>query len=342
MIVKISVIIPVYKAEAFISRCIDSIINQTFLDFELLLIDDGSPDASGEICDKYAVLDSRIKVFHQENGGVSSARNLGLDNAVGDYVIFIDSDDWIESIFFETYLNELAEYPCGLIYQGFINDYKNKTTYLNLPKGRYERGQITQALFEVEYRECLGGACNKIFHRNIIEKNKIRFESDLSFGEDKIFTLQYCLNIDSISLLDTCYYHYNRTLGSSLSSIHHSSERLLKLIELEYELFQKINNRFPNKGFIEAIKGRYVSIHKYILISMYRPSSLKARRERILQIEKIHRFLDTNVIDNYFDRDVPRIAHVLIKRRNDFALRTLMWMRHNFSNLYNLFRHIEN
>ena len=93
---KLSVIVPVYKVEKYLVRCIDSILAQTFVDFELLLIDDGSPDKSGDICDEYACKDTRIRVFHKENGGVSSARNLGLENVRGNILTFIDADDWID------------------------------------------------------------------------------------------------------------------------------------------------------------------------------------------------------------------------------------------------------
>lgn len=92
---KISIIVPVYNTERYLSKCIDSILSQSFTDFELLLINDGSLDYSGAICDQYAANDSRVTVFHKENGGVSSARNLGLDNARGEWVTFVDSDDWI-------------------------------------------------------------------------------------------------------------------------------------------------------------------------------------------------------------------------------------------------------
>ena len=101
----ISVIVPVYNTEKYLDRCIQSILAQTYTDFELLLIDDGSTDLSGEICDKYAEQDSRVKVFHKENGGVSSARNLGLDKANGDWVTFVDADDWVTTL----YLNNLSD-----------------------------------------------------------------------------------------------------------------------------------------------------------------------------------------------------------------------------------------
>ena len=92
----ISVIVPVYNAEKYLCRCIDSILAQTYKDFELLLIDDGSKDSSGAICDEYAAKDSRVRVFHKENGGVGFARNVGLDHAQGDWVTFVDSDDWVD------------------------------------------------------------------------------------------------------------------------------------------------------------------------------------------------------------------------------------------------------
>ena len=106
---KISVIVPVYKAEKYLHRCVDSILAQTFTDFELLLINDGSPDNSGVICDEYAQKDNRIRVFHKENGGVSSARNIGLDNAKGEWITFIDSDDYIEQGYFEIPLDTTAD-----------------------------------------------------------------------------------------------------------------------------------------------------------------------------------------------------------------------------------------
>ena len=98
---KISVIVPVYKAEAYLHRCVDSLLAQTFQDFEVLLVDDGSPDRSGEICDEYARKDSRVRVFHKENGGVSSARQYGMDHAQGEYTIHADPDDWVEPTMLE-------------------------------------------------------------------------------------------------------------------------------------------------------------------------------------------------------------------------------------------------
>lgn len=118
ILLKVSIIVPVYKAEPYIRKCIDSILSQTFTNFELLLIDDGSPDNCGKICDEYAELDARVHVFHKENCGVSAARNLGLDHAKGDYVCFIDSDDWIDPDMLETLIGWEQKKQTDLLFFG--------------------------------------------------------------------------------------------------------------------------------------------------------------------------------------------------------------------------------
>ena len=123
---KVSVIVPVYKAEKYLQRCVDSLLAQTFTDFELLLIDDGSPDRSGEICDEYAAADSRVRVFHKVNGGVSSARQCGMDNATGEYTIHADPDDWVEPIMLKELYVKAKEENADMV---FCNYYWDKGCY---------------------------------------------------------------------------------------------------------------------------------------------------------------------------------------------------------------------
>ena len=125
---KVSIIVPVYKAEAYLHRCVDSILAQTFTDFELLLIDDGSPDRSGEICDEYAQKDSRIRVIHKENGGVSSARQRGLDEAVGEYTIHVDSDDWVEPNMLEELYKKAKQDDADIVICDYFNNIGTKQT----------------------------------------------------------------------------------------------------------------------------------------------------------------------------------------------------------------------
>lgn len=202
---KISVIVPVYNTEQYLHRCIDSILAQTFTDFELLLIDDGSKDSSGKICDEYAAKDSRVRVFHKENGGVSSARNLGLDNVQGEWITFVDSDDWLESKGLELLINASdADIIIGEIMfekngtTSFLSNTSNKTG-----KDLYEliSTQINHSAF------C--SPCAKLFSANLIRKHHIRFNQSLTFGEDSVFVKYYLLYVNSISNIHELCYHYD-------------------------------------------------------------------------------------------------------------------------------------
>ena len=123
----ISVIVPVYKAEKYLEKCLDSIVGQTYKDLEIILVDDGSPDSSGRICDKYAENDNRIKVIHKKNGGDSSARNAGFKEATGKYIATIDSDDWIELDAYEKMLKKMIENNVDIVRCGFFKDFDDKT-----------------------------------------------------------------------------------------------------------------------------------------------------------------------------------------------------------------------
>ena len=211
---KVSVIVPVYKVEKYLRRCVDSILAQTFADFELLLIDDGSPDNSGKICDEYAALDPRVRVFHKSNGGVSSARNLGLDNACGEWIVFVDSDDWVT----EDYLADLMkDSDADLRLNGFdcIGDLEDWDT--SMPDSRYST--------PAELAECMTrfGSINfrcpycKRYRRSVIEEHGIRFDKNISYGEDAVFVYDYLQYVDSISLSSGKFYKYNCEILESLS-----------------------------------------------------------------------------------------------------------------------------
>ena len=213
---KISVIIPVYNAESTLRRCVDSVLAQTFTDFECLLINDGSKDKSGEICDEYAARDSRIRVFHKENGGVSSARNVGLDNATGEWIAFVDSDDWVG----EKYLESFSEYlDADLIIGGYLRvkniEIVNDDYWNYLSEGLYYsrekllEGNLFLLVFRVPWA--------KLFKRSIAEN--LRFDVKISVGEDSLYVLEYLNKITSLRVLDTMadqsrsYFWVKPTLG---------------------------------------------------------------------------------------------------------------------------------
>lgn len=204
----ISVIVPVYNVEKYLTRCIDSILSQTFTDFELLLIDDGSTDNSGKICDEYAKQDSRIRVFHKENGGVSSARNLGLDNAKGNWICFCDSDDYVLPNWlydFSLHLNKNK----SLVISGFISVYKGQKTICELAPASLE-DPIEINSFIIDYLEkkyIQGYLWCKCFDKSIITANNIRFK-DFHLFEDANFVYSYLRYIYHIKIIGSFSYVY--------------------------------------------------------------------------------------------------------------------------------------
>ena len=236
---KISVIVPVYKAEKYLHRCVDSILAQSYTDFELLLIDDGSPDNSGAICDEYAIKDSRVRVFHKENGGVSSARNLGIDKADGEWIVFIDSDDWIDITLLQSLCLVLDS---NFIFSGMklcsssrVIQFENKlyksdslVDFLNSNKG---------------YR--LNSPCGHLYKTSILKEHGLCFDERIRFGEDAIFNLKYLCYSDSIRTVSNCGYNYWDYDISSDASLKYK----LSIDEVHYTLsqMQTLNNELGRR-----------------------------------------------------------------------------------------------
>lgn len=207
---KISVIIPVYKVEEYLPRCLDSIISQTYKNLEIILVDDGSPDKCGKICDEYAERDERIRVIHKENGGVAKARNTGLDAATGDYVGFVDSDDWIENDMYELLMKNALSYDadismCGeRIYEEekCVTSRKNKKTEVLDRTGTKKRVVVGGSM---------GLIWNKLIRRSVLKN--IRFDIKYDCSEDLLFMYEVIKNIDKTVMTNTPKYNYCRRLG---------------------------------------------------------------------------------------------------------------------------------
>lgn len=200
----ISIITPIYNTEQYLPRCIDSILAQTFTDFELLLIDDGSKDKSGQICDEYAAKDSRVRVFHKENGGVSSARNLGLDNAQGEWITFVDSDDWIGNDAFEYFLVPHNE---DVVINPYLEFYEGKYYTKDCPPLKIaSKTQKEDFLKKHLHTGLLTTVCSKIYKREIL--GEIRFDRDIIVGEDTLFFLNVIAKTNNIRILHNPYYNY--------------------------------------------------------------------------------------------------------------------------------------
>ena len=332
----ISVIIPCYNVEEHIERVVASILIQTFEDFELLIINDGSTDNTANILLRIKELDPRIRVVNKVNQGVSMARNTGLDLATGKYVVFVDGDDWVDAKFLENYIMLLQNDRDALIYQGFISVFSDKQIEEKFPNVIFEKDKLADALVILEQKRCLGGACNKIFSRDIIQQNNIRFDKRFSYGEDKIFTLEYLNYVNTIIFSDQCGYYYNRTTESSLSRKHHKASELLLFVEKEYELFSRLLIKLKNNNLFKIINTRYSSFSKYVLLSMYRKNDGSTRDAKDLLRSKIVKFDQTHPRINSFDIEVPRVVNYIYK--SDVLMNAIMKLKEKFEKIHIMLR----
>lgn len=218
---KLSIIVPVYKVEPYIHKCVDSILNQSFTDFELILVDDGSPDNCGKICDEYAQKDERVKVIHKKNGGLSDARNAGIDAAQGEIIGFIDSDDYIESNMYEELIKCLDENECDIVSgDTYVERDGNKRF-----KGRYQENHIfngEQAICEILKVHMDNSAWNKVYKRSVI--GDIRYPKGRIY-EDVATTYKFVANAKRVAYICKPYYHYIKRKGSIVASGFNSKSR---------------------------------------------------------------------------------------------------------------------
>ena len=271
---KISIIIPVYNVEKYLIRCIDSILMQTYTEFELLLVNDGSSDNSGTICDKYLEKDSRVRVFHKENGGVSSARNFGLNNAKGEWILFVDSDDYVDDNYIESYIKDITNHD-RLIIQGCtcVNDTDN--TILNIlkyPDSVY-CDNIVKFINDHEIFKH-GSPYGKLYSNKIIQSNKIRFNNEIHNYEDLIFLLDYMQYITEIKLNSNIGYKYVVSSSGLHTRIYlpHNEKLLLDLYIKKIFLFNLKNskaNDYILVLFLRYLKSICVNTTSYSLTDAY-------------------------------------------------------------------------
>jgi len=278
----ISVIVPVYKAENYLHRCVDSILAQTFTDFEVLLVDDGSPDRSGEICDEYAQKDDRVRVFHKENGGVSSARNVGIDNAHGEYTIHADPDDWVEPNMLEELYKKAQEEDADMVICDFYMNKQSKQIYKSQCPTSLNDIQLIRKDF---INKLHGSTWNKLVRASCYKENNIRFNESISFCEDKLFILGILKHTNRILYLNQAFYHYDQlsNTNSLVKKIFTNEDyqnrflicQMLKntMTNIEYvedfkqmETFLMIRDAFFYSDFSsKQFKSKYKKYKKYVL-----------------------------------------------------------------------------
>lgn len=273
--IKISVVVPIYNSKEYINRCIDSLINQkNFKDYEIILIDDGSCDGSEKICDEYVQNYKNIKVFHKRNEGVSKARNKGIVEAKGEYITFVDSDDYVNEYMLYNFSKAIDKLYSDIIFCGYNNIFVKKNKKIALNACKFDNINLSEFLdkyFSNYYcKYLIHGPYNKIYKSSIIKNNYIKFDESLKICEDVIFVID-CLNKSkTLSSIEGCYYNYmqngtNDTLLRKYSEneieanwkLYYRFKRLLEQNNLKSENIKLVKADFINR-FIICLKKMFL------------------------------------------------------------------------------------
>lgn len=335
---KYSIIVPIYKVElSYLTKCIESLINQTYKNIEIILIDDGSPDECGNICDNYSEKDKRIKVIHQKNKGLSAARNSGIKIATGDYITFLDGDDWLEFDTFED-LNNKADFSSDVICFGTIKDFNN-ISYNYDYKNYFKNGKVYSGKY-INYMmsklfdyECyLGDATAKLFKNHLINKQKLFFDEKLKQG---IEGLDFNFNVFSksrrIQFLKLYKYHYTYSPNSITMKFNENNYKLI------IEGFKKIYKKIDEENFTDFSIREMVDLRIYYFIittaisGYFKPYNSLSYNEKKVKFRKFmcQPIIVNAVNKNYISRlDFKRkVIFLLIKNNCYFLITVFSWVR---------------
>lgn len=254
---KLSVIVPVYNTAQYLDKCIGSILNSTYQNLEIICINDGSTDDSENVLNDLAKKDSRIKVVHTQNGGVSKARNLGLSMAQGEFVSFVDSDDWIEPEYYTALLSEYTPDRQLWICEYCLNyESEQRKREIDIKSGEFSRQQALTMLYSQDYFK--GFLWNKIFLNSLIRRNKLDFDESIGYCEDLLFVTKYILICESVYYTITPLYHFRIRGGSATQSANYRNT--WTGVKAYYSIVSLLEQNRVQEDIIESAKSRIASL----------------------------------------------------------------------------------
>ncbi|WP_147534134.1 glycosyltransferase family 2 protein [Bacillus marasmi] len=328
----ISIIVPVYKAESFLHQCIQSILNQTFKDFELILVNDGSPDNSGKVCDDFALKDERIKVIHKNNEGVSKARNTGIDASIGKYLMFCDADDFVEPTWCEEMINKVKDHSVVICGHYLNNQKANQNTISPVLLGNdgdyfsFKKKDI----FPYYQKHFINSPWNKIFNAKMIKQNQIRFNESLSIGEDLLFNLDYLKLVDEdIIVVNKPLYHYVLRDTDSLTIKYHANQ-----FDIYKQLFTEVYNCFKLFGVnLNEIKPVYFNLYLHALNHVFEHKFFKESKLSFFKKWKYNSMVlkskeFTECLQNAQITDMNNLYVSLLKSQNYLLVYLYNYLRH--------------
>ncbi|PMC37343.1 hypothetical protein CJ195_11310 [Bacillus sp. UMB0899] len=305
----ISLIIPVYNAEKRIGKCLDSVLKQTYESIEIIIVNDGSMDNSLEILNEYKAKDMRIRLINQPNKGVAAARNTGLYYAKGDYIGFIDADDWVEPNMYEIMLESALKTNAQLVMSNFVQDYPDGSKkYNKLPWGNgiiFGKTEIIDKLIpsmlgtpkeNTELNLVYGSVCRCLYKRDVIKNNNLQFPEEIYFTEDLLFNIQFLFNTDTITFNNAYFYHYifNNESSTKKYMPEMLPSNLAAINRLEKMLIDKRNYR-------HHIEWRWRMIAVECIINVVRPGNYKSLSFKLKEIDEV---ISIKEVKNAFSKNL--------------------------------------
>lgn len=329
----VSIVVPVYNVENYLKKCVDSLRKQTYTNLEIILVNDGSPDNSPAMCDAYSKEDPRIRVIHKENGGLSDARNVGIEASTGDYLMFLDSDDYVEKNLVEKALETIMDNNTDLVIWGYYADYLNeeqaliKSIKFEGVNGTYTSEDFNEIEASNELIGLLGYAWNKLYKTELIKKNNTKFPKNISLVEDIIFNSKVLVNAKSINFIGDCLVHYMQRPMLTLGNMFYENYFDLRLmamssvedILLSWELDPLEIKQITNLMGFNALKLTVKELNEF---NDYN------RNEKIAYLEKL-----------FIDKEVSKVLrNVKVASIKDKLIRQLMIHKQSILllNLYDL------
>ena len=327
----VSIIIPVYNVEQYLDECMKTLLRQTYTNLDIILVDDGSKDQSSMMCDEYAKQDYRVQVVHKENGGLVSAWRAGVKVAKGTYLLFVDSDDWVDLEMIEELVGYTDSSSKEIICSNYVIEKKNQSIYVkqSMKPGVYNREDIIAKLYPymmgLENRRIHCSRCMKLFSKELIVENMKYGRQEITMGEDMNITFPAILDAERIVVLDEGYYYHYRLVESSM--IHKYNPRLYNNNKLLYKTLQEIVRSKSAEGILEqkeilltGLQKEYVFLLFYVIKNELRgpwKGCVTRIREQILEARKESNIQDARV---EVENKANKLLYLIMKWPNVFTI----------------------
>lgn len=338
----ISIIIPIYNVEQYLDECMASVLKQTYSNLDIVLVDDGSKDRSPAMCDEYAAKDSRVQVIHKENGGPMSACIAGVEKAKGEYLAFMDSDDWIDLTMMEELVKETSGNEKEMVCSNYIIEKTNQSIKIkqSMNPGIYERKEIEEQLFPAllgnEERRIHGSRCMKLISKKLISENLKHADLDVSMGEDLYLIFLAVLDAKRIVVVgDGFYYHYRFVENSLVHKYKpHMHEEVGRLYDnLQRVIENKVTDEKQKKMFLQELKREYIFLFFFVLKNELRgpAKNCAARIQGYIKEEKKDKGLEQIAVD--VNGKANKLLYLIWKKPSVFRIMVVRFMIKIFDKL---------